>query len=101
MENLIDQKIGALEKVDTVSLAAMKIAYVHITASTKRYCVPQYLSEEEIRKLYDYNLQYAPNHAALVERCDQEKRLFNADKLLTRAFQFAKGEQKTKLETER
>lgn len=82
----------------TESKQAFEEDYSHIKGIVQEYTIDGYLSEDTIRKLYEYDLGY---DSAFSLRIDQKKKQLDeiyTDRLLGRARQFASSELKTKIE---
>lgn len=95
----VDQLIEHIGQIrHEVKLVAADQA--RIDKAVERYVVPNYLSEENIRGLYEFNLGYETTLSLLKKERDRVRQQWENEKLLSRAFQFANGAYRKQLETE-
>ena len=73
------------------------LAKDRIEAVVKRCAIKDYLSETEIRELFKFDLRYSSTYKDQRKISEREKAAFNANRSLTRAFQYAKGETANRL----
>ena len=101
LENYVQQRLNTTSEDSSEFLEAQKPDEAHIKAAVQRYAVPGYLKTEELEALYVFDLSYASFLAARKAQSVEGKRAFDTDKLLSRAFRFAKGAYKETLEKTR
>ena len=70
----------------------------HIRDAAQKYAVPGYLSDAEITALYRYKPSYSSTEKAQKQLSVKARSIFENDRNLTRARQFAAGEAKTELD---
>ena len=71
----------------------------HIARSIAQAVVPGYCEGSELKKLYDFTVAYPVKSREETAATQQIKSRFNGDRNLSRAFRYAQGETKQKLET--
>ena len=71
----------------------------HIGRSITKSVVPGYCEGSELKKLYDFAVAYPVKLREETAATQQIKSRFNGDRNLSRAFRYAQGETKQKLET--
>lgn len=101
VQKLLNQTKQVNEKGEKVTATEVRPNNEHIQAAVKQYYVPEYLSEQEIENLYQYDFTYYSITSARKNQIQFGIKMFDTDKLLGRAMQFAYGECKTKLENAR
>ena len=101
LENYVQQRLSGTSEATSERLAAQKPDEARINTAVQRYAVPGYLEAEKIKALYGFDLTYASCLAARKAQSVEGKRAFDTDKLLSRAFRFAKGAYKETLEKTR
>ena len=67
-------------------------------AAVQNYALPHFLSENEIRELFKFDLSYSSSVKGMQKIAEQEKNSFRNNRNLTRAIRFSKGETKSKLD---
>jgi len=70
----------------------------HIERMVKKYSLKDYVSKDEIRKLYDYDRSYISTLSFRKTQREELERQLSADRLLCRAKQYAGGETKRQIE---
>ncbi len=101
VQKLLNQTKQVDGKGDKLVATEVEPDYEHIQAAVKQYCIPNYLPEDEITSLYQFDFSF---YSILEQRRAQVKwgiQTFDTDKLLSRAMRFAYGDCKTKLENAR
>ena len=68
-----------------------------IEAAVKKYAVPGYVGEKDIRALFSRSFGFESLEANQKRLCDQARREFKENRTIGRAFRFAKGESKKSL----
>ena len=63
----------------------------HIQAAAEKYCVPGYLSDAQIREMYDFDLTYDSQVPTRTRLYQEEETYWASHKSLSRAEQFATG----------
>ncbi len=104
LENYVQQRLSETSETSEAafeSLEAQKPDEARINTAVQRYAVPGYLKTEDLEALYVFDLSYASCLAARKAQSVEGKRAFDTDKLLSRAFRFAKGAYKETLEKTR
>ena len=93
-EEFVQKRIAIQpDESDAEQLLAYEPDTERIENAVQRYTVPGYLSEENIRGVFNYDeREYASLTAAWRERIEQEARFWDTDRLLSRAVRYAKGE---------
>ena len=97
----MQQRLSETSEAGFESLEAQKPDEARINTAVQRYAVPGYLEAEKIKALYDFDLTYASCLAEREAQSEEGKWAFDTDKLLSRAFRFAKGAYKETLEKTR
>ena len=101
LEDHVQQRLNGTSEATSERLAAQKPDEARINTAVQRYTVPGYLEAEKIKALYGFDLTYVSCLAARKAQSLEGKRAFDTDKLLSRAFRFAKGAYKETLEKTR
>ena len=101
LEDYVQQRLNGTSEATSERLAAQKPDEARINTVVQRYTVPGYLEAEKIKALYGFDLTYVSCLAARKAQSEAGKREFDTDKLLSRAFRFAKGAYKEMLEKTR
>ncbi len=101
LENYVQQRLSETSEAAFESLEAQKPDEARINTAVQRYTVPGFLETEKIKALYGFDLTYASCLAARKAQSEEGKWAFDTDKLLSRAFRFAKGAYKETLEKTR
>ena len=69
-----------------------------VEAAIQSYVVPGFLSEEQIRDLFRFDLRYDTDVKGAEKIAEQEKTAFHSNRNLTRALRFAKDETKARMD---
>ena len=101
LEDYVRQQLNETSEAASERLEAQKPDDTRKNTAVQRYTVPGYLEAEKIKALYGFDLTYVSCLAARKAQSEEGKRAFDADKLLSRAFRFAKGAYKETLEKTR
>ena len=101
LEDHVQQRLNETSEAAFERLAAQKPDEARINTAVQRYTVPGFLETGKIKALYGFDLTYVSCLAARKAQSVEGKRAFDTDKLLSRAFRFAKGAYKETLEKTR
>ena len=101
LEDHVQQRLSGTSEAASERLEAQKPDEARINTAVQRYAVPGYLETGKIKALYGFDLTYVSCLAARKAQSEEGKRAFDTDKLLSRAFRFAKGSYKETLEKTR
>ena len=96
LRNYIDTLFPGRVNIETDTLECDK---AHIENSIAQAVVPGYCEGSELKKLYDFAVAYPVKLREETAATQQIKSRFNGDRNLSRAFRYAQGETKQKLET--
>ena len=94
-QSYINNLCSGSAKVETLTLDRDK---AHIEESIAKAAVPGYCDEKELRKLYNFDVSYSAKLRGETTFAQQVKAQFSSDRNLARAFRYAQGETKQKLE---
>ena len=94
-QSYINNLCSGSAKVETLTLDRDK---AHIEESIAKAAVPGYCDEKELRKLYNFYVSYSAKLRGETTFTQQVKAQFSSDRNLARAFRYAQGETKQKLE---
>ena len=95
LENYVKDAVRLNPKPDYISLERDG---QHIDAKITELTVPGYCDADEIKALYDFDAGYETKAGSVKETAAKIKASFRADRNLTRAFRYAQGETKQKLD---
>lgn len=88
MDALVRKRKEVTKSVPQITLE-LQPNLSHIEEMAKKYSLPYYLEEVDIRKLYDFNLQYTSEVSGWEKRYKDEVEYWAVHKLLFRAEKFA------------
>ena len=92
-ENYINKVCTKNSQTEMLKLSP---ATERIEKIVKQYTVKDYLSENEIRALFQYDLNYPSSMKAKKTLAAEEKQVFEKDRNLARAISYSKNEEKTR-----
>jgi hypothetical protein len=89
LDAFVDKQIAIGSKIDS-EVVSLPADDAHIQEMVDKYAIKDYLSGEEIRKLYDYDLSYETTVPSCKRKYERAEVYWNNHKLLSRAEKFAK-----------
>ena len=89
-ENVYIEQI--ISQVDEPEMLSLPVAEERINEVVSKYRFEGYLTEEDLRKLLDYDLAYPSALRMQKKNAEQEKGKITNDRNLSRAFRYAKGD---------
>lgn len=92
IRNRLDETNEVIPKTEYVPEPTAKIQ-----KAVEKYCIPYWVSEEEICNLYPKKLEYQSTYDARKEQIEEERKLFETDRMLCNAFRFATGDFKKQI----
>ena len=96
MNVYINRACGRTGESELLTLPA---ATERITSTVRSNVLKNYLAEDALRSLFDYDLRYPSALAAQKRIAEEERARFQKNRNLSRAFRFAKGETAERLNT--
>lgn len=94
MDAYTKQVLSSMNRIASVEGVACQQDEERIKNAITQYSIPGYLEERQIRGLYEFSRNYWSNTAKMVEYGNRVKQELDADKLMSRAMQYADGEYK-------
>ena len=88
----------ACEREGKQGIAYLPLAKGVIDKAVREYMIPGYLPEETVRGLFKYDLGFPSRLSAQKLIADEEKKRYQNDKNLKRAFLYSNGETKNRLD---
>ena len=82
----------------TEDLEAFPVDDAYITQSAEKWSIPEYLTEQEIRRVYEFNRNYESALSCRKNQKEQQLSELSSDRLWMRVKQYAQGETKNRVE---
>jgi len=98
LESWIDWQKGINDNCDPERLEAGSADSSHIDSIASRLAIQNYLTEDKVRELYDYDLSFDSVLSGRKQQKLRQLERLTANRLLSRAKQYGKGEIETKIE---